>query len=149
MEMEHAPSLALEPYLVFVDDDTDDLEVVIDTYAGMGLQNRIKVFTSGEALLDYLRTLEQPDLFPSLIVIDYNMPRINGLALLYELKKDKRLKHIPVAIYSTTLDTAKEKEMLETGALLCREKRTAPESIRQLMIEFLSFADIFHESARP
>jgi CheY-like chemotaxis protein len=134
-----------DSYFVIVDDDPDDLELITDVCAELNLEDRSKTFNSGEVLLDFLDTISELSLLPSLIVIDFNMPRMSGLTLLHLLKENKRYRHIPVIIYSTTISVLSEKDLLTAGAIFCRQKRTTQIGVRQLLIEFLSIADIYHD----
>ncbi|MBF0361531.1 MAG: response regulator [Oligoflexia bacterium] len=54
----------------------------------------------GQNGLDVLK--ENPD--TSLIILDYNMPRMNGLEMCAEVKKDERLKHIPIFMLTSEPD---------------------------------------------
>lgn len=54
---------------------------------------------------------------PNLILLDLNMPKISGLGLLRELKKNPRLSHIPVVILSGISDEEVVREGLELGAV--------------------------------
>lgn len=146
MITENSPLPEPDPCLILVDDDPDDLEIVADVYAGLNVTNKVKLLNSGEALMEFLEACDQDSQLPSLIVLDYNMPRLSGSTLLMLLKKDQRFKRIPVAVYSTNLLPDIEKQLIEDGAMFCRKKPTTEAQVRQLLIEFLSLADIFHES---
>ncbi|MBA3663213.1 MAG: response regulator [Bacteroidetes bacterium] len=54
---------------------------------------------------------------PDLIILDFNMPRMNGLAFLKDIKKNQALKHIPVIIYSTFLSMFDSNEFKVLGAV--------------------------------
>lgn len=142
----NTPLRESDPFLVIVDDDPDDLEMIAEVYAELNAGERVRTLGSGEALVELLEASPDPSHLPSLIVLDYNMPRLSGATLLLLLKGDPRYRHIPVAMYSTTLSPDIEKELTEAGAIFCRQKPTTEASVRQLLVEFLSLADLFHES---
>ena len=51
-----------------------------------------------------------------MVVLDLNMPRMNGTQTLRHIKKDDRFKNIPVVIYSTSLNNIERDECLSLGA---------------------------------
>ena len=53
---------------------------------------------------------------PCLIVLDLNMPKLNGTQTLQLLKTDSRFKDIPVIIYSTSLNPQERNKCLKLGA---------------------------------
>ncbi len=53
---------------------------------------------------------------PSMVILDLNMPRMNGTQTLRLLKSDQRFKDIPVVIYSTSLNNIEKDECLALGA---------------------------------
>jgi len=59
---------------------------------------------------------------PNLIFMDVNMPRMNGIDCLKEIKKTDLLKDIPVIMYSTSCSPAYQKECFNSGAALYMEK---------------------------
>jgi CheY-like chemotaxis protein len=85
---------------LLIDDDIDDQEIF--TLALDQLDNIfhcMKVNNGLEALA-YLRDKEK--MLPDYIFLDLNMPRMNGLECLKEIKKLRQLPYIPVIIYSTS-----------------------------------------------
>ena len=133
------------PYMVLVDDDKDDLELVKDIFQELDLIHKIKMLNSGDELLEFMLSLKDKLSFPALIVLDYNMPRLNGLELLIILKSKLNFQDIPIVFYSTTLTIQIEKELLEAGAAYCHQKPTNVQGMKDLMIEFWSIADSFHQ----
>src|SRR5688572_29326335 len=107
--------------ILLVEDDADDRYIMHLAFAEIHYSDKIKVFNSGEELLKYLLSLPHSDLYPSLLVMDYNMPGMNGGELLMRLKMDDTLRDIPVAIYSTGMPNI-ELRMRTLGADYCFEK---------------------------
>lgn len=67
---------------------------------------------NGEEALMFLRNKEQ---LPDVILLDLNMPKMNGLEFILILKEDPLLKHIPVVILSTSNNHKDLKECYEAG----------------------------------
>ena len=84
--------------ILLVDDDIDDLEIFIEAIES--LDKNVKCRTSLSPKLA-LEELIQADTLPDLILLDYNMPQINGLEFLKRLQSDTRLAAIEVIIVST------------------------------------------------
>jgi len=107
--------------ILLVEDDADDRYIMHLAFTELSYTEQVKVFNSGEDILRYLHILPHSDLYPSLLVIDFNMPGMNGGELLMRLKMDDALRDIPVAMYSTGMRNLEQK--LQTlGADYCFEK---------------------------
>lgn len=97
------------PLLFLVDDDLDDLMLFRD--AIKEIDPLIQIDTAGNGV-DALKKLNAGLLRePDYIFIDLNMPLMNGIQCLQEIKKIPALSHIPVIIYSTS---SYERDILQT-----------------------------------
>jgi CheY-like chemotaxis protein len=88
--------------IVVADDDEDDFLLLKDAFDALRLKHALKHLTNGVQLLDHLSDAAARHRFPDLILLDLNMPKLNGLEALERLKGTKAYKDIPVIIYSTT-----------------------------------------------
>jgi len=88
------------PYdVLLVEDDEADALLIEDALLARGARNLTQV-QDGVAGLDYLRDTAKPR--PDLIVLDLNMPRMNGRELLAVIKQDPDLRTIPVVVLTTS-----------------------------------------------
>ena len=88
------------PRMIIAEDDLDDQLLIKEALLESGLKPDTIVFVQdGQALLNYLRTSESK---PSLILLDLNMPKMDGREALREIKKDATFSHIPVVIFTTS-----------------------------------------------
>jgi CheY-like chemotaxis protein len=89
------------PYrILLVEDDAADALLVEEALLdGHGDRSLVQV-PDGVAALEHLRDPAHPR--PDLIVLDLNMPRMNGVELLKILKQDEELRAIPVVILTTS-----------------------------------------------
>ncbi|CAN5134524.1 response regulator [soil metagenome] len=90
--------------ILIVDDNEDDVEFTLAALQGTKLANSIDVVGDGIQALAFLRKEGQyaSAKTPSLIFLDLNMPRKNGLEVLAEMKADPVLRQIPVVILTTS-----------------------------------------------
>jgi len=93
--------------LLMADDDLEDCMLVKEALADSRLANDLRFVHDGEELLAYLRhegPYADPDdaPHPGLILLDLNMPRMDGREALAELKGDRHLHKIPVVVLTTS-----------------------------------------------
>lgn len=87
--------------IAIVDDDADDREVIRDAFVISKKEPEYVVLENGDKLLEYLET-NTPRNLPSLILLDLNMPGKDGREALRIIKSDKRFRHIPVIVFTTS-----------------------------------------------
>ena len=87
--------------IFWADDDNDDLEMFREILEAYASDHQVVEFGNGMELLNFLNTQEEAD-HPCLIVLDLNMPVMGGREALASLKDDEDLKHIPVAVFTTS-----------------------------------------------
>ncbi len=85
--------------VLLVEDDVADAMLIEEALAERGARNLVQV-TDGVAALEHLRG--DGNARPDLIVLDLNMPRMNGRELLKILKSDEDLQTIPVVVLTTS-----------------------------------------------
>jgi CheY-like chemotaxis protein len=95
--------------ILLVEDDRVDVLSVTRAFKDLKIANRLEVVGNGEAGLEWLRDEHNPT--PCLILLDLNMPRMNGLEFLKVMKNDQELKRIPVIVLTSSKG---EQELLET-----------------------------------
>jgi CheY-like chemotaxis protein len=90
--------------VLLVEDDPGDVLMTKEAFEHYKLRNVLHVVTDGEQALQFLRRTggyaDAPR--PGLILLDLNLPRLDGLEVLAELKADPELKVIPVVILTTS-----------------------------------------------
>jgi two-component system, response regulator len=89
--------------ILLVDDNPDDVTLTLRAFKQNNIKNQIIVANDGMAALDLL--LPQDDavpLRPAIILLDLNMPRMNGLEVLRRLRSDPSTKMLPVIVLTTS-----------------------------------------------
>ena len=105
--------------IVLVDDDQDDHEIFRSACAKIDNSFNVIGFENGEQALASIPAMILP---PDVIFLDLNMPRLNGIEVLQELKLLSDLKEIPVVIYSTSFDPTIKDTCSNLGAVEVMEK---------------------------
>ena len=119
--------------ILIVDDSMPMRAVIIKTIraSGYGAATYFQAENGQDALVQ-LR-----DNWLDLVVTDYNMPDMNGLDLIKEMKKDDVLSAIPVIVVTTEGSQKKIEEFMEQGAAGYVKKAFTPELIRKKLAEIL------------
>jgi CheY-like chemotaxis protein len=103
------------------ENDEDDRALVKFAFAECKLSNMVYFVEDGEQLLDYLyhRGIYQDAanlVRPDLILLDLDMPKVNGHESLKEIKSDPKLRSIPVVIFTTSKSTRDINSSYSMGA---------------------------------
>ena len=85
--------------ILLIEDDMIEVMKLNRASSSLQLNHKITEANNGE---DALKILEQKDNLPDIILLDLNMPKINGIEFLRILKSDDRLKYIPTIILTTS-----------------------------------------------
>ena len=121
--------------ILMADDDEDDRLLTLDALKESRVLNNLYCVEDGVELLEYLRRegkfadpKDSPR--PSLILLDLNMPRMDGREALQEIKTDPALRGIPVVILTTSKE---EEDMLRGYDLGCASYITKPVNFEGLV----------------
>ena len=128
--------MTTQPFIFIVDDDQDDLEILSTTLEAEGI--KVKTFGGGYEFVSYLNQLKEADM-PSLIILDYDMPKINGLQVLVFVMSNHETKDIPVVMYSANKSPLLKKTSLDVGAW---EWYTKPFTQREFDEQVLVFKNL-------
>ncbi|HVG13439.1 MAG TPA: response regulator [Chitinophagaceae bacterium] len=89
-------------FVLYADDDLDDLELVVDAFARFSQNVEVLTYTSAVQALAYLNNLPASSPAPCLIIFDINMPLLNGKDALMQLRLIDRFDNVPVILFSTS-----------------------------------------------
>jgi len=97
--------------ILLVEDNADDIELTLRAFQKSNIVNEIVVVKDGQEALDYLfvagaYAARDPMVMPYVILLDLNLPRINGLEVLRRTRADARTKRLPVVILTTSSEEA-------------------------------------------
>ena len=103
--------------ILLADDDGDDRLIFTQVFDQLGRTNAaLDVVENGLEVIDFLNGIKDDSTLPNLIILDHNMPKMNGKQALHYLKSSQRYKNITVIIYSTYNDTPFMEECGKLGA---------------------------------
>jgi CheY-like chemotaxis protein len=107
------------PEILVVDDDEGHLELVCRNLKRAGVTNTLICFSDGQSVLDYIFCRgDYAERLPNghpLVLLDINMPGIDGLEVLRQIKNDEIKRKIPVIILTTTDDSREVDRCYDLG----------------------------------
>jgi CheY-like chemotaxis protein len=138
-----------EVTILVVEDDPGHARLIEKNLSRVGLRNPIQRFADGQEILDFLfqggsgRQREKDASY--LLLLDIRMPKVDGVQVLQQIKKDPELKTIPVIMLTTTEDP---REVQRCHSLGCSNYIVKPvdydkfaDAIKQLGL-FISLVEI-------
>ena len=122
--------------ILLADDDADDRMMAAEALEESRLANDVRFVEDGEELIDYLRRNGKYQAAgsaprPGLILLDLNMPKMDGREALREIKADPELRSIPVIVLTTS---KAEEDIYRTYDLGVNSFITKPVNFEQLVI---------------
>ena len=102
-------------FILLGEDDIDDEEMLKEVFMSIDRSFALRFFNIGRKLVEAIVSLPHHDL-PCLIVLDYNMPEMNGAEILKVLREHERFHPIPKIIWSTSGSDIYKSVCLELGA---------------------------------
>lgn len=121
--------------IMLAEDDEDDKWIFTEIMKELTADGNIH-FDAVDNGVQIMQALENNPELPNLVILDQNMPQLNGKETLELIKKSDRFNHIPVVIYSTYNDSRLSKECVNIGATQIITKPDTFEGFKE-MIEML------------
>ncbi|MCW3106089.1 MAG: response regulator [Segetibacter sp.] len=94
--------MAAKNIVLYADDDTDDIQLVRDAFFQYSKNVELVTVEDGLEALAYLKNLSTDDPAPCLIILDINMPRMDGKEALMKIRQMKRFEYIPSILFTTS-----------------------------------------------
>ena len=128
-------------YIIFADDDADDLELITGFFRQYNNQVDVLEFMNGHDVLHFLEQSSTQTGLPLLVVLDINMPRLNGKETLLAIRQHVHYKNIPVVMYSTSNNEYDEQFCRTNGASYVT-KSSSVEGVRQIAKVLAEFCEL-------
>jgi len=108
-------------YILLVEDNRMDIELTLNAFREVHLENKINVVRSGQEALDYIHGQGQySDRFnypmPDIILLDLKLPGVDGFTVLKKIKATPLIKRIPVIILTSSQEEADRAQGYDNGA---------------------------------
>lgn len=138
--------------VLMADDDEDDCLLVEAAFQEMRIAHYLRFVDDGRELLDYLDNkgdFADPEKYPrpNLILLDLNMPRIDGREALAIIKPDPQLKDIPILIFTTCREERDIEWSKQAGASSYLCKPEVFEHLTEMLLKFCM--EIMHNPNTP
>ncbi|MDX9924618.1 MAG: response regulator [Ignavibacteriaceae bacterium] len=106
--------------ILLVEDNPQDVELTLEALAEYNLANNVVPLSDGIQAIEYLRCegefKERSNGNPAVILLDIKMPRMDGIEVLETIRKDEKLKHIPVVMLTSSRENPDLKKCYSLGA---------------------------------
>jgi CheY-like chemotaxis protein len=124
-------------FVLYADDDVDDKDWVSDACKALDCSLQMVFVENGRQVLDYLT---QPAVhLPALIVLDLNMPEMDGRQTLQKLKANPGYQAIPVAIVTTSTNKLDQEVCQRLGASIYLSKPDTHQAWQDIVRKLLPF----------
>ena len=100
--------------ILLADDDIDDCIFFKEALVELLLSTHLTTVNDGEQLMQLLTN--ETNVLPHVLFLDLNMPRKNGFECLTEIKLSKKLKQLPVIVFSTSFEQEVVNQLYKNGA---------------------------------
>ena len=142
--------MAHDFHILLVDDSPSDALIIERALREEEIPHRLTVLQDGRAALDYLIRLKvpeaAPELDPDLVLLDLNLPGLDGCQVLAAIKSDGELRPIPVVILTTS---DREEDVAQTYAAGANSFIRKPDEYPRYRELVATLRRYWHETALP
>ena len=135
--------------ILIVEDSENDVELTLAALESSNLANEVVVVNDGEQALNYLfRRGDYKDRAPGLpavILLDVKMPKLNGIEVLREIKKDSEMKNVPVVMLTSSKEEPDVAECYRLGANAYVVKPVDFEQFKECVVKLGMFWAVINE----
>lgn len=110
------------PPILLVEDNPMDLDLTLRAFSKKKFANAIHVARDGEEALAFMPRWEAGEALPAVILLDINLPKLNGLEVLRQLKAHERFRRIPVVVLTSSREDRDLKTAYDLGVSSYIEK---------------------------
>ena len=126
-------------YLLYADDDEDDKAILVEMMRRINPEISVVTTENGVQAIKFLESIEDSQPLPCCIVLDMNMPIMNGTQALETIKKNPLYKNIPVFLFSTSSNPSDVAITSELGAEAFITKPYGQKELLEVCEEFADY----------
>ena len=126
--------------ILLAEDDIDDQELLTEAFKEIDPSIKLIAFSNGKKFLSYLNELPDNNI-PAMIILDYNIPEINGAEILKLLEEDSRYQSIIKLVWSTSNSPLYENSCMALGAKAYLVKPSNISGLHELAKKMLGFVN--------
>jgi CheY-like chemotaxis protein len=120
------------------EDDIDDQEILEEIFLSIDSKLNLTFINDGQKIVSFLENTTVENI-PGLIILDYNMPHLNGAEILKSLQQNEQVKNVPKIIWSTANADGFKNTCLQLGACEYLVKPSSFANLRSMIKRMLSF----------
>jgi CheY-like chemotaxis protein len=126
--------------ILYADDDHDDQTLIKQAFKKYDNNITIKSAFNGEEAWNFLDNLASFEQHPCLIILDINMPRMDGKETLMKIRQSDKHKNLPVVMFSTS-NSSKDKEFAEKWGAVFISKPVTFTDLANIAEDFVKHCD--------
>ncbi len=132
------------PYILIAEDDEDDRLLLSDAFKEHKIEQKIVFVTNGKEVLKHFENIEdgKMDAFPSLLILDLNMPKVSGKQVLKELQFKSYFNQFNTVVFSTTSCENEVKSCMDLGISKYFVKPSGYQAFLEIVNQFCVLAGI-------
>ena len=128
-----------EQALLYVEDNPDDEELMVRALRKAGAKCEIRIARDGAEALDAIFANAENRTFPDLILLDYKLPKVDGVEVIRRLRSDPRTRFIPAIVLSSSVSPECIAAAYEAGANSYLCKPMGSSAIENLAATFIAY----------
>jgi len=132
------PDAAADGFVFLAEDDVDDRDFLVEALDKLDKSVKVIAINNGRKAIDFLKMLP-PDVNPSLMILDFNLPEINGSEVLESIYTEERFRQVRKIVWSTSKSPYYEKLCMRFGADEYVVKPSDLASMERLAARMLTF----------
>lgn len=129
-------------HIILADDDEDDRLFFTDAFDELRMTTKVSTYNDGVELMNYLN--KEDALLPNVLFLDLNMPKKSGLECLQEIKANKKMANIAIAIYSTSASEEDIENTFVLGANIYIKKPNDFKKLKKVLSDVVTINWQYH-----